>query len=151
MSFAEPIARGDAPLARRNPVAKLLAALGLSLALLATVDPVAPAIALAVELALLPLFGVGYGPFVRRAGLLLLAAFGVMVTMVIFAAKRTGTELFAVGPVVVTTGVIVSALGLGLRLLAVSLPGIMVLATTDPTDLADALVQNARVSPRFAV
>jgi energy-coupling factor transport system permease protein len=132
-------------------VAKLLAAVGLSFALLATVDPVAPAVALGIELALLPLFGVGYGAFLRRAGLLLLAAFGVMVTMVIFAAERTGAELIAVGPVTVTTGVLVSALGLGLRLLAVSLPGIMVFATTDPTDLADALVQNARVSPRFAI
>ncbi len=151
MSFAEPIARTDAPLARRNPVAKILAALMLTFALVATVDPVAPAIALAAELAVLPLFGVGYGAFLRRAGLLLLAAAGVMVTLVIFAAERTGTELVAVGPVRVTTGVLVAALGLGLRLLAVSLPGIIVFATTDPTDLADALVQNARVSPRFAI
>ena len=151
MSFAEPIAQAGAPLARRNPVAKILAAVALTFILVATVDPVAPAIALTAELALLPLFGVGYVALFRRAGLLLLAAAGVMMTMVLFAAERTGTELVAVGPVAVTTGVLVSALGLGLRLLAVSIPGIMVFATTDPTDLADALVQNARVSPRFAI
>ena len=46
MSFAAPIAQPDAPLARRNPVAKLAAGLALSFALLATLDPVAPAIAL---------------------------------------------------------------------------------------------------------
>jgi energy-coupling factor transport system permease protein len=34
---------------------------------------------------------------------------------------------------------------------AVGLPGILVFAATDPTDLADALVQNLRAPPRFAI
>jgi hypothetical protein len=46
MSFAAPIARPGAPLARRNPVAKLLGGLGLTFLLLSTLDPVAPAVAL---------------------------------------------------------------------------------------------------------
>ncbi len=54
----EPVADNTAPLARRNPVAKLGAALLFSLPLIATLDPLTPAIGLAVELALLPLFGV---------------------------------------------------------------------------------------------
>ena len=54
----EPVAAPAAPLARRNPVAKLAAALVFSFTLLATLDPVAPAIAIAVELAVLPLFGI---------------------------------------------------------------------------------------------
>jgi energy-coupling factor transport system permease protein len=33
---------------------------------------------------------------------------------------------------------------------AVALPGVVVLLTVDPTDLADSLVQNARVPARFA-
>jgi energy-coupling factor transport system permease protein len=40
---------------------------------------------------------------------------------------------------------------LALRVLAVAVPGIVVFATTDPTDLADALVQNARLPARFAI
>jgi energy-coupling factor transport system permease protein len=36
------------------------------------------------------------------------------------------------------------------RVLAIALPGVVVLVTIDPTDLADALVQNARVPARFA-
>jgi energy-coupling factor transport system permease protein len=51
----------------------------------------------------------------------------------------------------VTTGVLTVALGLALRLVALSLPGIMVFSTTDPTDLADALVQNAKAPARFAI
>ncbi len=59
--------------------------------------------------------------------------------------------MFAVGPLDVTTGVLTVALGLALRLVALALPGIMVFATTDPTDLADALVQNAKAPARFAI
>lgn len=147
----EPVANNTAPLARRNPVAKLGAALLFSLPLIATLDPLTPAIGLAIELALLPLFGVRYGVLARRAWPLALAAGGILVTMVLFAAERDGALLVALGPFDITTGVVLSALGLVLRVFAVALPGIIVFATTDPTDLADALVQNARAPARFAI
>jgi energy-coupling factor transport system permease protein len=146
-----PLADPDAPLARRNPVAKLAAAMVFSLPLLATVDPLTPAIAIAVELAVLPLFGIRPLDLARRAWPLLIAAAGVVVTMVLFAAERTGDLVFAVGPLRVTTGVLLSALGLALRIFAVALPGLLVFASTDPTDLADALVQNVRAPARFAI
>jgi energy-coupling factor transport system permease protein len=147
----EPVANNTAPLARRNPVAKLGAALLFSLPLIATLDPLTPAIGLAVELALLPLFGVRFRVLARRAWPLALAAGGILVTMVLFAADRTGDLLVALGPFDITTGVVLSALGLVLRVFAVALPGIIVFATTDPTDLADALVQNAKAPARFAI
>ncbi|MFC0002742.1 energy-coupling factor transporter transmembrane component T family protein [Micromonospora siamensis] len=147
----EPIAAPGAPLARRNPVAKVAAALVFSFVLLATLDPVAPALAIAVELAVLPLFGVRYRLLARRAWPLLASAVGVLVTLVLFAADRSGRVLLDAGPVLVTSGVLVTALGLVLRLLAVALPGIIVFATTDATDLADALVQNAKAPARFAI
>ncbi|MEV4665849.1 energy-coupling factor transporter transmembrane component T [Micromonospora echinofusca] len=147
----EPVAAPDAPLARRNPVAKLAAALVFSFILIATLDPVAPAIAIAIELALLPLFGVRLRVLARRAWPLLVGAVGVVVTLVLFAAERSGRVLVEAGPVVVTSGVLLTALGLVLRMFAVALPGVIVFATTDPTDLADALVQNARAPARFAI
>ncbi|OJF11855.1 energy-coupling factor transporter transmembrane component T family protein [Couchioplanes caeruleus] len=147
----EPVADTAAPLARRNPVAKLGAALLFSLPLMATLDPLTPALALAVELALLPFFGVHVRVLARRAWPLTLAAAGILVTMVLFAAERTGPLLVALGPFAVTTGVVTVALGLILRVFAVALPGIIVFATTDPTDLADALVQNAKAPARFAI
>lgn len=143
--------RAAAPLARRNPVAKLAAALIFAVPLVSTVDPLTPALGLAIELALLPLFGVAYRELARRAWPLLLAAGGILVTMVLFAADRGGTLLVAAGPIEITTGVLLGALGLVLRVFAVALPGIIVFATTDPTDLADALVQNAKAPPRFAI
>ncbi len=159
------VADPSAPLARRNPVAKLAAAVLFSLPLIATLDPVTPAIAIAVELAVLPLFGLRYRVLARRIWPLLVAALGVLVTMVLFAADRSGTVLLGLGPFDITTGVLLSALGpfdittgvalgalgLVLRVFAVALPGIIVFATTDPTDLADALVQNARAPARFAI
>ncbi|MGC3861062.1 energy-coupling factor transporter transmembrane component T family protein [Micromonospora chersina] len=151
MISVEPVAAPGAPLARRNPVAKLAAALVFTLILVATLDPVAPAIAIAVELAVLPLFGVRYGVLARRAWPLLAGAGGILVTLVLFAADRSGRVLVDAGPVLVTEGVLVTALGLVLRMLAVALPGILVFATTDPTDLADALIQNAKAPARFAI
>ncbi|MCM0679200.1 energy-coupling factor transporter transmembrane protein EcfT, partial [Micromonospora phytophila] len=147
----QPVAAPDAPLARRNPVAKLAAALVFSFALVATLDPVAPAIAIAIELALLPLFGVHPRVLVRRAWPLLASAVGILVTLVLFAAERSGRLLVEAGPVVVTSGVLLTALGLVLRMFAVALPGVIVFATTDPTDLADALIQNAKAPARFAI
>ncbi|MET8911898.1 energy-coupling factor transporter transmembrane component T [Micromonospora sp. NPDC004551] len=151
MIDVEPVAVAGAPLARRNPVAKLAAALVFTLVLVATLDPVAPAIAIAVELAVLPLFGVRYRVLARRAWPLLAGAAGILVTLVLFAADRSGRVLVEAGPVLVTEGVLVTALGLVLRMLAVALPGILVFATTDPTDLADALIQNAKAPARFAI
>ncbi|HET8643318.1 MAG TPA: energy-coupling factor transporter transmembrane component T, partial [Pseudonocardiaceae bacterium] len=151
MRFASPIADPGAPLARRNPVAKLAASGVFTLALLATLDPVAPAIALVLELIAVPLFGVAYGALLRRAWPVLLSALGVVLTLVVFAAERTGAVVLTLGPLVVTTGVLESALGLALRLVAVALPGVLVFATTDPTDLADALVQHLKAPPRFAI
>jgi len=147
----EPVAAPGAPLARRNPVAKLAAALVFSFILIATLDPVAPALAIAVELAVLPLFGIRYRVLARRAWPLLASAAGILVTLVLFAADRSGRVLLDAGPLLVTSGVLVTALGLVLRLLAVALPGMIVFATTDPTDLADALIQNAKAPARFAL
>jgi energy-coupling factor transport system permease protein len=138
-------------LARRNPVAKLAAALVFTVPLLATVDPLTPALALVVELAVLPFFGLGYGMLARRAWPLAVSALGIVVTMVLFSASRTGALLVELGPFDVTSGVLLSALGLALRIFAFALPGVLVFATTDPTDLADALVQNAKAPARFAL
>ncbi|GAA4577047.1 energy-coupling factor transporter transmembrane component T [Micromonospora coerulea] len=151
MIVVEPVAASGAPLARRNPVAKLVAALVFSLALIATLDPVAPALAIAVELAVLPLFGIRYRVLARRAWPLLASAAGILITLVLFAADRSGRVLVEAGPVLVTSGVLLTALGLALRTIAVALPGVIVFATTDPTDLADALIQNARAPARFAI
>jgi energy-coupling factor transport system permease protein len=140
-----------APLARRDPVAKLAAVFALTGCVVATLDPVTPSIALAVEIAAVPLFGLRYRDLARRAALLLPAVLGIALTLFLFAADRTGAVLVPLGPFTITSGVVASVLALSLRLVAIALPGLLVLATTDATDLADALIQHLRVPARFAI
>jgi energy-coupling factor transport system permease protein len=121
-----------AALARRNPVAKLAAATVVMAGLLLTLDPVTPAVLLAIELAVVPVTGVRWWTLARRTWPLLIGIGGVTVANVLIA------------------GSVESALAVALRLLGIALPGILVLASTDPMDLADALVQRLHVSPRFA-
>src|SRR5207248_6753880 len=89
----------DPVLAHRNPVAKLAAALVPTLALLSTLDPLTPALFLAVELALVPLFGMSLPRLARRGWPLLVTAAGVASAQLLF-----------------TTGGLAAALGIALRI-----------------------------------
>jgi energy-coupling factor transport system permease protein len=120
---------------RRAPIAKLAAALILPVMLLFSLDPIVPAIVLAGELIAVPFFGLRYRDLWKRAWPLAIGAVAMMVTYTLFA------DDFTVG----------RGIALALRLLAIALPGVVVFATTDPTDLADSLIQHGRVSPRFAI
>lgn len=140
-----------APLARANPVAKLAAALVLLLALFASLDGVTALIILGVLAALLTVSGLSPGTLVGRAWLIALAAVSVGIFNVVFAAEQLGPIVVAVGPIRIGAETLTNGLGLAVRLLAIALAGLLAAATTQPTDLADALVQQLRVSPRFAV
>lgn len=140
-----------APLARANPVAKLAAALVLLVALFASLDWVTGLIVLAALLALLPFSGLAPATLVGRAWLVGLAAVSIGVFNVLFAAEQLGPTILEVGPVRVGAETAVNGAGLAVRLLAIALAGVLATATSQPTDLADALVQQLRVSPRFAI
>jgi len=136
MRILQPLGDPDSVLARRNAFAKVVAVVLLTSLLVASIDPVTPAVALAAELAVVPLAGIGYRDLARRAVPVLIGAAGVFVFTLIF--TTADNRLLA-------------ALGLTLRLFALALPGLLVVASTDPTDLADALIKHARVPPRFAI
>jgi energy-coupling factor transport system permease protein len=138
----------EAALSRRNPVAKLTAAGIVTVAMLVSLDPVTPAVLLLIEAAALPFSGVRLGTLLRRSWPLLLGIAGVVVANLV--AVQGGEVLVEIGPLDVTTEAVESAAAVALRLLALTLPGIVVLAATDPMDLADALVQRWRVPARFA-
>lgn len=149
MSLLTPLAPdADTPLSRRNPVAKITAAFVLTVGMLVSLDPVTPGVLLVIEALAFPLSGVRLSTLLRRTWPLALALAGLFVANAI--AVGGGRVLLDLGPVEVTTGGLESALTVALRLLAVTLPGIVVLAATDPMDLADALVQRWRVPARFA-
>lgn len=128
-----------APLAAANPVAKLGAAAILMAVLFVSNGPATPAVVLLAVLASVPLAGLAPSHVLSRTWPLLLAALSVGVLNV----------LLAPGPK--DTAQLLAGLSLGLRLLAIALSGVLALASTDPTDLADALQQQARLPPRLAV
>ncbi|WP_432978423.1 energy-coupling factor transporter transmembrane component T family protein [Dactylosporangium sp. CA-233914] len=136
-------------LARRDAIAKLFAALLVTAAVVSTLDPVASLSVIGALLVLLPLTGVGLGTLWRRGWPILASAAGIFVFTVLFGARDSPVvaHLDWLGGLDVRQ----NAAGYALRLLAVGLPGFVVFATIDPTDLADSLVAHLRVSPRFAI
>jgi energy-coupling factor transport system permease protein len=140
----------SAPLARLNPVTKIALALVLSVALVLTVDLVTAGIVLAAELLALPLAGLGARALLLRAGPLAVLAVSVTVLNALVS-DRTGPVFVALGPFVVSEPAAVAGLAAGLRLVAIALPGVVLLATTDPTELADALAQRLRLPHRFVL
>jgi energy-coupling factor transport system permease protein len=123
----------SAPLARVHPLAKIAAALVLMFALFITIDPLTPALVLIAEIAAIPLIGIPSRALIRRALPVFIAAIGIG----FFNALLSGN---------VNGGV-----AIGLRLVGISLAGIVAVASIDPTELADALVEHLHAPRRFTV
>lgn len=141
----------SAPLGQANPVAKLAGALVILVALFASLDGVTAVVVLAALVALLPASGLSPRALFGRAWLVGITAISIGVFNVLFAAEQLGPTIVEVGPLRIGTQTLVDGAGLALRLLAIALAGLLATATSDPIDVADALVQQLRVSPRFAV
>jgi energy-coupling factor transport system permease protein len=122
-------------LARANPVAKLAACFVLGLGAALSDDAVTPVVILVLVVLVLAAGGVRVRDVLRRGWPLLVSAAGL----------GASTLLFGDSPTPWLTAMTVT-----IRVLAVALPGVVVLLTIDPTHLADSLVQNARVPARFA-
>ena len=138
------------PFSRANPVSKLAAAAVITVVVMLSVDWVSASVVLAAELLLMPVLGVNpWLLFKRGWPLLAAAATGAWATALL--AEKTGAVLFQLGPVVFTEDSVAGGIAIGLRSLAVALPGIFLLLTTDPTDLADALAQKLKLPHRFVL
>jgi energy-coupling factor transport system permease protein len=123
------------PLARINPVAQLTAIGIVTLVLLTSLDVITPAVVLAAELCLLPAAGLTRpGDLWRRTWPLLLGSVSVGVVNVLLSDGTTPA-----------TGA-----GLALRVAGLALPGVLLVASTDPVRLADALTLHWKVPTRFA-
>jgi energy-coupling factor transport system permease protein len=140
-----------AVLARRAPVAKLAASGLVSIVALLTRDPLALGFLIAVSVVLAPAFGIGFADLLRRTWPVLVAAVGIVLTLALFSADRSGQVILHFGPFLMTSSVLNASLSLALRLLALALPALLAFASTDPTDLADSLIQHAKAPPRFAI
>lgn len=133
-----------------NPVAKLAAALVVAVTLVLSVDPVSGGVALALELLVLPWCGLGPRALLVRLWPVLLAAPVAGFTTALFG-HASGRVFLDLGPWLVTEGSLWLGLAILLRVLAVGIPGVVLFATTDPTDLADALAQRLHLPHRFVL
>ncbi len=123
------------PLARINPVAKLGAMAVVTLVLLTSLDVVTPSVVVAAELCLLPAAGLTRpADLWRRTWPLLVGAGSVGLVNVLLGDDATA----------------VTGVGLALRVIGLALPGVLLVASTDPVRLADALTIHWRLSTRFA-
>ena len=127
-------------LSRTNPVARVLALLVATTPLLISVDPVSAGVALALELALIPLSGVSARSFALKATPLLVAAPLGALSMLLYASPG-GRVFWEFGPAAISEHSIWLALGIGLRMCALVIPAIALLDRIDPTDMGDGLAQ----------
>lgn len=144
-----------APLARANPVAKLAVAALVAVALVLTTDLVTVTVALVCVLLALPFAGVGARGLWRRGWIVVVAAVPAGVVTALLGVDSGATWwAWQVGGTTlldVSAGSAAAGLAITARVLAIGLPGVVLLATTDPTDLADALGQVLRLPHRFVL
>jgi energy-coupling factor transport system permease protein len=138
-------------LARTNPIAKIGAAAAFMVAAFVTIDLLTPTILLALETAVLPATGLRARALLGRLWPLGVAALGVGVLNALLAGDPTGELIFRFGPLVLTTGSLLTGVALAVRLLVIALAGVLAFVATDPTDFADGLTQQLHVSPRIAI
>jgi energy-coupling factor transport system permease protein len=125
----------DVALSRINPVAQLTAIVVVTLTLLTTLDVVTPAVVVAAELCLFPAAGLTSPRTIwLRTWPMLLGAAGVGLVNVLLAEDAST----------------LAGASLALRVIGLALPGVLLVASTDPVRVADALTLHWRVSPRFA-
>jgi energy-coupling factor transport system permease protein len=122
-----------APLAHAHPLAKIGAALVLMVGLFITIDPITPAIVLVAEAIAILLVGIPAGALLRRAAPVFIGAFGIGVFNAVL------------------SGDIRDGVAIALRLIGIALAGIIAIASIDPTELADALVEHVHAPRRFTV
>ncbi len=133
-----------------NPLAKFLAATVVSLSLVLTLSPQAAGFVLVVDLIALPFFRFSARGLVRiLVPLAVMAALTALTTALY--GRPSGTVFAQWGLIVISQGSIELALAIGLRILAIGLAGVVVVARIDATDLADSLTQLWRMPRRFVL
>ena len=138
------------PLSRSNALAKFVAVLLLGVALMLSIDPVSAGVSLALTLAALPFARLRASDIWRRSWPIALAAAVAAAATVLYG--RPSGQIYAEwGILRISDGSIALALAILLRVLAIALPAVVLLSTTDPTDLADALGQIVRLPARFVL
>ncbi|MEQ1737492.1 MAG: energy-coupling factor transporter transmembrane component T, partial [Rhodoglobus sp.] len=133
-----------------NPVAKLGAALLLSVCLILTIDWVSAAVALALEVVAYLALRLRVRALWRRTLPVWLAAPLTATTIALYG-QTSGTVYAEFLFARISDGSLELALATLLRVLAIGLPAVVLFVTIDPTDLADGLAQRLRLPERFVL
>jgi energy-coupling factor transport system permease protein len=144
----------DSVLGRTSPVVKLAIAVVWLIGLALTLHPFPPVLLAAVALTAGLALG-GIRPLVlgRTLAPVWLAALAIGLSNMLFSAANgdpTTATLIRIGPIRIAEEAFVAGVSIMLRVAAIACVGAVFALTTDPTRLADSLVQQARVPARFA-
>jgi energy-coupling factor transport system permease protein len=144
----------DSPVGLVSPLVKLGIAVGWFVALALTTR-IGPPLAIAAAAIVLAVVAGRVAPGVLARALLPLwvVALSVGLFNALFAAVNTdptATELLRLGPLRLTAEGVAGGAGLAARVVAIAAVGVVFAQTTDSTRLLDSLVQQGRVSERFA-
>jgi energy-coupling factor transport system permease protein len=133
-----------------NPVTKLVLAVLLSVPLFASIDVTSALAAIVLQLLCLPLTGLRPSTVLTR--LLPIAIFAPIagVSMLLYA-EPAGHIYWTFGFATISDDSITLAIAVSLRVIALGLPTILLFGGTDPTELADALAQVAKLPSRFVL
>lgn len=133
-----------------NPVTKLLLALLLSVPLFASIDVVSGLVAIGLQLLCLPLTGLRFSTVLRRMLPIVIFAPVAGLSMLLYA-EPAGRIYWSFGFATISEDSMQLAIAVSLRVVALGLPTILLFGRTDPTELADALAQVAKLPSRFVL
>lgn len=131
-------------------VTRLAAVLIITLPLLLSVDVVSAGIALALSVACAPLVGVSLPALAKRALPLIAIAPVAGISMLLYG-RPEGHVYAHFWWATITDNSISLAIAVTVRVLAVAMPVLILLAGIDPTDLGDGLAQIWRLPARFVI
>lgn len=136
---------------RLNAVTKLMITAVITLGLLLSLDGTTSGVILVCEVLALPFVGLRPRTILVRSAILVVLAAMLTLVNALFSHNVAGAVWLDWGPFALSSGGLTTTAVIGIRVLALSLPAVLLLATTDPLELADGLQQHVRVPARYAL
>ncbi|HKB29130.1 MAG TPA: energy-coupling factor transporter transmembrane component T [Candidatus Limnocylindrales bacterium] len=144
----------DSLLGRTSPIVKLGVAVAWLIGLALTLAWAPPLVLTGTVIAAGVLIGsVRFNTLVKSIAPLWVAALGIGLFNALYSTSNgdpSAATFLVVGPFRITVLAATNGFALALRVIAIASVGAVFTLTTDPTRLADSLVRQAHVSPRFA-
>lgn len=153
MAFGEGVETNGlwSAIGRLNAITKLAITAMITIGLLLSLDTTTAGVILACEVLALPFIGLRVRTILARSAILVVLAAMLTLVNALFSHNSAGAVWLDWGPFTLSSGGLATTVVIGIRVLALSLPAVLLLATTDPLELADGLQQHLRVPARYAL